>query len=106
MKRRASIECALLHEPEVVFFDEATVGIDPVLRAFLWDYFRTLRSNGLTILLTSHVMDEAGKADRIGLVRAGKLVDEGEPGALMAKHNVRSIEEVFLKLSGRELSDA
>ena len=106
MKRRASIECALLHEPEVVFFDEATVGIDPVLRAFLWDYFRTLRSNGLTILLTSHVMDEAGKADRIGLVRAGKLVDEGEPDTLMDRHNVRSIEEVFLKLSGRELSDA
>ena len=106
MKRRASIECALLHEPEVVFFDEATVGIDPVLRAFLWDYFRTLRSNGLTILLTSHVMDEAGKADRIGLVRAGKLVEEGEPEELMTRHNVHSIEEVFLKLSGNEVSDA
>jgi ABC-2 type transport system ATP-binding protein len=106
MKRRASIECALLHEPEVVFFDEATVGIDPVLRAFLWDYFRTLRSSGLTILLTSHVMDEAGKADRIGLMRAGRLVDEGEPESLMAKHKVRSIEEVFLKLSGKELRDA
>jgi ABC-type Na+ transport system ATPase subunit NatA len=51
-------------------------------------------------------MDEAGKADRIGLMRAGKLVDEGEPESLMAKHNVRSIEEVFLKLSGKELSDA
>ena len=106
MKRRASIECALLHEPEVVFFDEATVGIDPVLRAFLWDYFRTLRSNGLTIVLTSHVMDEAGKADRIGLVRAGRLVDEGEPEALMTRHQVRSIEDVFLKLSGNEVSDA
>ncbi len=106
MRRRASIECALLHEPEVVFFDEATVGIDPVLRAFLWDYFRELRSKGLTILLTSHVMDEAGKADRIGLVRAGKLVDEGEPEALMARHNVHSIEDVFLKLSGREVGDA
>ena len=105
MKRRASIECALLHEPQVVFFDEATVGIDPVLRAFLWDYFRTLRSNGLTILLTSHVMDEAGKADRIGLVRAGKLVDEGKPEELMARHNVRSIEDVFLKLSGKEVGD-
>ena len=106
MKRRASIECALLHEPEVVFFDEATVGIDPVLRAFLWDYFRSLRSKGLTILLTSHVMDEASKADRIGLVRAGKLVDEGEPSSLTARHNVSSIEEVFLKLSGKELTDA
>jgi len=105
MKRRASIACALIHEPEVVFFDEATVGIDPVLRAFLWDYFRSLRSNGLTILLTSHVMDEAGKADRIGLMRAGRLVDEGEPESLMSRHGVRSIEDVFLKLSGKELND-
>ena len=51
-------------------------------------------------------MDEAGKADRIGLLRAGKLVDEGEPNTLMARHNVRSIEDVFLKLSGKELTDA
>jgi len=105
MKRRASILCSLIHEPEVVFFDEATVGVDPVLRAFLWGYFRSLSKGGLTILLTSHVMDEAGKADRIGLLRAGKLVDEGEPDNLMARHNARSIEEVFLKLSEKEFSN-
>ena len=105
MKRRASIMCALIHEPEAVFFDEATVGLDPVLRAFLWEYFRTLTANGLTILLTSHVMDEAGRADRIGLMRAGRLIDEGEPQNLMARNNAKSVEEVFLKLSGKEVSD-
>jgi ABC-2 type transport system ATP-binding protein len=105
MKRRTSILCSLIHEPEVVFFDEATVGVDPVLRAFLWEYFHSLSKRGLTILLTSHVMDEAGRADRIGLVRAGKLVDEGEPNNLMARHGARSIEEVFLKLSEKELSN-
>jgi len=105
MKRRASILCALIHEPEIAFFDEATVGIDPVLRAFLWNYFRSLSKSGLTILLTSHVMDEAGRADRIGLVRAGRLVDEGEPNVLMAKHNACSIEEVFLKLSEKEVGN-
>lgn len=105
MKRRASIMCALIHEPEVVFFDEATVGIDPVLRAFFWDYFRSLTAKGLTILLTSHVMDEAGRADRIGLMRAGRLIDEGEPQSLMARNGAKTVEEVFLKLSDREVSD-
>jgi len=105
MKRRASIACALIHGPSIVFFDEATVGIDPVLRAFLWRYFRSLTASGLTILLTSHVMDEAGKADRIGLVRAGKLIDEGEPQSLMVRHHAESIEEVFLELSEKEVGD-
>ncbi len=105
MRRRASIACALIHDPSLVFFDEATVGIDPVLRAFFWQYFRGLSAGGLTIVLTSHVMDEAGKADRIGLLRAGKLIDEGEPQALMAKHNAASIEEVFIKLSEKEIGD-
>jgi ABC-2 type transport system ATP-binding protein len=105
MRRRVSIACSLIHDPSLVFFDEATVGIDPVLRAFFWQYFRGLSAEGLTIVLTSHVMDEAGKADRIGLLRAGKLIDEGEPNSLMAKHNASSIEEVFIKLSEREFTD-
>jgi len=105
MKRRVSIMCALIHDPELVFFDEATVGLDPVMRAFFWQYFRSLTATGLTILLTSHVMDEAGRADRIGLIRGGKLIDEGEPQSLMSKHDAKSIEDVFLNLSGKELGD-
>lgn len=105
MKKRVSIACALVHEPSLVFLDEATVGVDPLMRAFFWEYFRSLTGKGLTILLTSHVMDEAARADRIGLVRAGKLIDEGEPKALMAKHGASSIEEVFLKLSAKGFDD-
>ena len=105
MKRRVSIACALVHEPKVVFLDEATVGIDPVLRAFFWEYFRSLAKAGLTIVLSSHVMDEAERADRIGLMRAGKLIEEGSPEEIKRRHSSSSIEDVFLKLSGREVAD-
>ena len=105
MKRRVSIACALVHEPKIVFFDEATVGIDPVLRAFFWDYFRDLALAGLTIVITSHVMDEAERADRIGLMRAGKLIEEGTPAEIKGRHGTSSIEEVFIKLSSGEIVD-
>jgi ABC-2 type transport system ATP-binding protein len=105
MKRRVSIACALIHEPRIVFFDEATVGIDPVLRAFFWEYFRNLADAGLTIVLTSHVMDEAERANRIGLMRAGKLIEEGTPEEIKHRNSASSIEEVFLKLSQGEVAD-
>ncbi|OHE53186.1 MAG: hypothetical protein A3K61_06735 [Thaumarchaeota archaeon RBG_16_49_8] len=105
MKRRVSIACALIHNPHLLFFDEATVGIDPVLRAFFWEYFRSLKKQGLTIILTSHVMDEAEKADRIGLIRAGKLIEEGTPKELKKKHGADTIEEVFIKLSEGTIVD-
>ena len=94
MKRRVSIACALIHNPQIVFFDEATVGIDPVLRTFFWDYFKSLKKEGRTIVLTSHVMDEAERADRIGLMRGGKLIAEGTPAELKAEHKVDSVEEI------------
>ncbi|HIH89415.1 TPA: ABC transporter ATP-binding protein [Candidatus Bathyarchaeota archaeon] len=100
MKRRVSIACALIHDPEIVFFDEATVGVDPVLRQFFWGYFRSLAERGVTIVVTSHVMDEAERADRIGLMRAGRLIEEGTPSELKQRHGVNTVEEVFLKLSG------
>lgn len=106
MKRRVSIACALVHKPKIVFFDEATVGIDPVLRAFFWDYFRSLAKEGLTIVLTSHVMDEAEHADRIGLMRAGKLIEEGTPAEIKRKYSAASIEDVFVKLSEGVFVDA
>ncbi len=105
MKRRVSIICALVHDPRIIFLDEATVGIDPVLRAFFWEYFRRLADAGLTIVLTSHVMDEAERADRIGLMRAGKLIEEGTPSEIKQRHGCSSIEEVFLKLSGGQAAD-
>lgn len=105
MKRRVSIACSLIHSPHLVFFDEATVGIDPVLRAYFWKYFRSLSEKGMTIVLTSHAMDEAERADRVGLMRAGKLIVEGTPEELKKRHSASSIEEVFLKLSGGVAAD-
>ncbi len=105
MKRRVSIACALIHQPDLVLFDEATVGVDPVLRQWFWEYFRSLRDNGVTIIITSHVMDEAEKADRIGLIRAGILIEEGTPKELKKKYGVATIEEVFLILSKGEKND-
>lgn len=106
MKRRVSIACSLIHSPKLVFFDEATVGVDPVLRKYFWEYFRSLKEEGVTLVVTSHVMDEAEKADRIGLMRGGKLIDEGTPSELIEKHQVKNIEEVFLKMAeGIELEE-
>ena len=105
MKRRLSIACALIHQPPLLLFDEATVGVDPVLRVYFWNYFRKLRDLGKTILITSHVMDEAEKADRIGLMRAGVLIEEGTPSELKQKYSVDTIEEVFIHLSGDEVID-
>ena len=105
MKRRTSIACALIHNPRIVFFDEATVGIDPVLRTFFWEYFNSLKKEEITIVLTSHVMDEAERADRIGLMRGGKLIAEGTPAELKAEHNVATVEEIFIKLSEGEVMD-
>ncbi|HMF34612.1 MAG TPA: ABC transporter ATP-binding protein, partial [Candidatus Lokiarchaeia archaeon] len=83
----------------LIIFDEATVGVDPVLPAYFWSYFKELRDQGTTIILTSHVMDEAEKADRIGLMRAGRLIAEGTPEELKSTNGVSSIEEIFVKLS-------
>ena len=105
MKRRTSIACALIHSPKVVFFDEATVGVDPVLRTFFWDYFHSLKKTGVTLVITSHVMDEAERADRIGLMRGGKLIAEGTPDELKKQHNEATIEEIFIKLSEGEVMD-
>lgn len=103
MKRRVSLACAIIHSPELIFLDEATVGVDPILRNFFWDYFRSLRNSGVTLVVTSHVMDEAEKADRIGLLRDGVLIAEGTPSELKQKHQVNTVEEVFIKLSEGEI---
>ncbi|MCK4878747.1 MAG: ABC transporter ATP-binding protein, partial [Candidatus Heimdallarchaeota archaeon] len=70
-----------------------------------WEYFNSLKEKGITIVLTSHVMDEAERADRIGLMRGGKLIAEGTPAELKTEHNVATIEEIFIKLSEGEIMD-
>nr|WP_255570380.1 ABC transporter ATP-binding protein [Cohnella sp. CFH 77786] len=100
MKRRLSLAISLLHEPELLILDEPTVGIDPVLRQSIWKELTALRDRGTTIILTTHVMDEADKCDRIGLIRDGRLHAVDSPQGLKDRSGADSIEEAFIVLGG------
>jgi ABC-2 type transport system ATP-binding protein len=100
MKRRLSLAAALLHEPDLLILDEPTVGIDPVLRQSIWDSFYELKNKGKTLIVTTHVMDEAEKCDRLGLIRDGHLIAVGTPSELKFQTNAATIEEAFLVYGG------
>ncbi|RFU63858.1 ABC transporter ATP-binding protein [Peribacillus glennii] len=100
MKRRLSLAIALLHEPQLLILDEPTVGIDPVLRKSIWAAFYELKKKGVTIIVTTHVMDEAEKCDRLGLIRDGSLIAVGTPEDLKASTNAATIEDAFLVYGG------
>jgi ABC-2 type transport system ATP-binding protein len=99
MRTRCSLACALVHKPELLLLDEPTVGVDPQLRIQLWDRFRKMAAAGTSILVSSHVMDEAERCDRLGLIRFGRLLAEGTVAELKAKAGVERLEDAFLKLS-------
>ncbi|WP_018395219.1 ABC transporter ATP-binding protein [Bacillus sp. 37MA] len=100
MKRRLSLAIALLHGPEILILDEPTVGIDPVLRKSIWEAFNELKNKGTTLIVTTHVMDEAEKCDRLGMIRDGRLIAVGTPEELKQKTNSATIEEAFLVYGG------
>ena len=99
MRSRVSLAAALLHRPDLLLLDEPTVGIDPVLRQEFWAHFRSLASNGVTILVSSHVMDEAARCDRLGLIRAGRVLAEGSAADLVRRAGAPDLEAAFLKLA-------
>lgn len=100
MKRRASLACALVHQPQLLFLDEPTVGVDPQLRVQFWDHFRALNSQGITILVSTHVMDEAERCHRLGLMQNGRMLTEGSPEELKRKAGRTTLEEAFLYYAG------
>ncbi|MFD2615449.1 ABC transporter ATP-binding protein [Paenibacillus gansuensis] len=100
MKRRLSLAISLLHEPEVLILDEPTVGIDPVLRQSIWEELERLSRNGTTIVVTTHVMDEAEKCGRLGMVREGLLIAVGTPDELKERIGASNLEEVFIHYGG------
>ncbi len=102
-KRRVSLAVALLHEPELLLLDEPTVGVDPELRARIWEHLQEIAKNGTSIIITTHYIDEAGKADRVGLMRDGILLAEDTPQAVMQSQNTTSLEDAFLALCKREV---
>ena len=101
MRHRVSLACSLLHQPDLLFLDEPTVGVDPELRASFWDYFETLRDKGVTVVITTHYMDEAFHCSKIGLLRQGSLIAEGTPQDIITSTGTNSLEDAFLILARR-----
>jgi ABC-2 type transport system ATP-binding protein len=95
---RASLACALVGRPEVLVLDEPTVGLDPVLRVELWDRFHALAAVGTTLIVSSHVMDEAARCDRLLLLRDGELIADCTPAQLRADGRSDDLEVAFLNV--------
>jgi ABC-2 type transport system ATP-binding protein len=105
MKRRVLFARALMHDPKVLFLDEPTAGVDVELRYKLWGYIRELNRGGLTILLTTHYLEEAeALCEEIALINGGKIVAQGTIEELKWTYAAASIEEVYLKVVGRDIS--
>ncbi len=97
-RSRAALACTLVGDPELLVLDEPTVGQDPVLRAELWARFHALAAAGTTLLISSHVMDEAARCDRLLLIRDGRLIANDTPAAVRATTGVDDLEEAFLRM--------
>ena len=99
MKRRLSLAIAILHDPKILILDEPTVGIDPVLRKEIWDELNRMTQRGISILVTTHVMDEAEKCARLSMMRDGSIIATGTPREIMAGIKAESLEEAFILYS-------
>ena len=97
-RSRASLAVALLGEPDLLVLDEPTVGLDPVLRQDLWAMFHRIASAGAAVLVSSHVMDEAERCDRLLLMRDGRIIADGSPTEIKAKAGADDIESAFLTI--------
>lgn len=100
-RTRVSLACALVAHPDLLVLDEPTVGLDPVLRADLWDRFDRLAKDGTTLLVSSHVMDEADHCDELLLMRDGRVLDHTTPHQLREDTGCQSLEEAFLSIIRR-----
>jgi ABC-2 type transport system ATP-binding protein len=106
MKRRLSLILALIHDPQVIFLDEPTVAMDPQSRHAVWDFIQELKKQNKTIILTTHYMEEAEElCDRVGIIDHGKLIALGTPKELVVKNGIKNLEEVFIKLTGRNMRE-
>ncbi len=102
MRQRLSLACALVHHPSIALLDEPTVGVDPELRRAFWDYFAQLNKEGVTIIVSTHHLDEASRCARLGLMRNGVLLAQDSPQELLRQSGQDDMEEAFLYFASRQ----
>ena len=102
MKQRLSLACALVHYPRLAVLDEPTVGVDPELRRSFWDYFARLNKEGVTIIVSTHHLDEASRCTRLGLMRSGALLAQDAPEELLRQSGKDNMEDAFLHFASRQ----
>lgn len=106
MLRQLNLIVALISDPPILFLDEPTVGMDPRVRRTTWEFINSLKGTNKTIILTTHYIEEAEVlCDRVAIIDLGKLIALGSPKELIEKHNVKDLEEVFLKITGRRIME-
>ena len=106
MMRQLNLLMALASDPDILFLDEPTVGMDARARRRTWAYIGSLKEQGKTVILTTHYIEEAQSlSDRVGIIDYGELIALGTPDELMDEHQARDLEEVLLKITGRRIAE-
>jgi ABC-2 type transport system ATP-binding protein len=101
MRRRVSLAISLLHKPRLAFLDEPTAGVDPKLRRSFWDYFNALAGEGVTLVVTTHLVEEAQRCHVVGFLMAGRLLTEGAPDEILAQTGTTNLDDAFIVLQER-----
>jgi len=101
MRRRVSLAISLLHKPRLAFLDEPTAGVDPKLRRSFWDYFNGLADQGVTLVVTTHLVEEALRCHVVGFLNAGRLMTEGTPDEILAETETDNLDDAFIVLQDR-----
>ncbi len=101
MRRRVSLAISLLHKPRLAFLDEPTAGVDPKLRRSLWDYFNSLAEQHVTLMVTTHLVEEAQRCHIVGFLNAGRLLTEGTPQQILQETGAKNLDEAFIVLQDR-----
>ena len=102
MRRRVSLAISLLHKPRLAFLDEPTAGVDPKLRRSFWDYFSALAEQGVTLVVTTHLVDEAQRCHIVGFLMAGRLLTQGTPSEILVQTKTTNLDDAFIALQERD----
>ena len=104
-RQRLALGCALLHQPEILFLDEPTSGVDPITRNHFWDFIKHLTASAITVFVTTHYMDEARHCDRLVMINEGKIVAQGSPAVIVSEtfpnRSDADLNDVFIRLMSR-----